>query len=81
MTKRLIDKAKESRAGVVRDRQTKHPEDQLVELGVAWLEGRIGAAEICHALGRKTTSSAGAVQTALLAVRRAIVAGRVKLKV
>jgi len=75
MKQTLLEKAKHSTAKIdIRKGRSRFPEKELLILGWAWLDGEISTAALTMALGRAPRSSAGALATAMNAVRR----GRIK---
>lgn len=79
MKQTLLDKA-HTAGGSLRDRRTKHPEAQLIQLAQAWLRGEIRNTQLTESLGRKPWAISGSITTVMNALRRAVVAGTVKLK-
>lgn len=74
----LLEKARKPskpRAGV-----TKHPQGELSDLAVAWLQGDVRNIQLAEALGRKPWAIAGCVITVMNALRREVIDGKIELR-
>jgi hypothetical protein len=80
MRKTLLDKAHAAGGAIIKGKRTALPEQQLRDVARAWLAGEIGDAQLTAALGRKPHAAASTIATAARALRRAIIAGEIRIK-